>query len=59
MKRVVKFTGILEYDPDDYTADPEECVDLALTNGDKHAGYYLFHTGTMEVTDFHGQRPGE
>lgn len=59
MKRTVKFTGVLEYDPDDYSADPEEVVDLALTNGDKHAGYYLFHTGEMTVVDDHGGTPGE
>ena len=59
MKRVVTFTGILEYDPADYSADPEECVDLALTNGDKHAGYYLFHTGEMTVVDRPNANPGE
>ncbi|WDM16702.1 hypothetical protein J3S85_37685 [Streptomyces lavenduligriseus] len=59
MKRTVTFTGILEYDPADYGTDPEECVDFALTHGDKHAAYYLFHTGELKVIDDHTGRPGE
>ncbi|MEU1254826.1 hypothetical protein ABZ445_16250 [Streptomyces chartreusis] len=58
MKRIVTFTGILEYDPADYSTDPEAVVDLALINGDKHAGYYLFHTGEMSVVDDHNGTPG-
>jgi hypothetical protein len=58
VKRVVTFTGVLEYDPDATDRDPEWCVDAALTNGDKHAGYYLFHTGELSVEDIDGT-PGE
>ncbi|MDX2575939.1 hypothetical protein PV332_10645 [Streptomyces scabiei] len=54
MKRVVKFTGVLEYDPDSTTRDPEWCVDVALTNGDKHAGYFLYHTGPITSEDVEG-----
>ncbi|MEV4939607.1 hypothetical protein [Streptomyces zaomyceticus] len=59
MKRTVTFTGVLEYDPTKTDKDPEWCVDLALTNGDKHASYYLFHTGEFEIVDDHNAVPGE
>ncbi|MYR43110.1 hypothetical protein [Streptomyces sp. SID5910] len=59
MKRTVTFTGILEYDPADYSTDPEERVDFALTHGDKHADYFLFHTGEVRVVDDHNSNPGE
>ncbi|MFF1625610.1 hypothetical protein [Streptomyces sp. NPDC058272] len=59
MKRTVTFTGVLEYDVADYSTDPEEVVDLALARGDKHADYYLFHTGEMTVVDDHSGTPGE
>jgi hypothetical protein len=58
VKRRVTFTGVLEYDPDTTERDPEWCVDVALENGDKHAGYYLFHTGDLTVEDVEGH-PGE
>lgn len=59
MKRIIKFTGILEYDPETTTRDPEWCLDTALERGDKHADYYLFHTGELEIVDVHGEKPGE
>ncbi|MEV4972003.1 hypothetical protein [Streptomyces scopuliridis] len=59
MKRVIKFTGILEYDPETTNKDPEWCLDTALERGDKHADYCLFHTGELEIVDVHGKKPGE
>ncbi|MFD3952228.1 hypothetical protein ACFWRC_19655 [Streptomyces albidoflavus] len=59
MKRVITFTGVLEYDSADYSEDPEECVDVALMYGDKHADYFLFHTGELKVVDDPGGMPGQ
>ncbi|MET9126945.1 hypothetical protein [Streptomyces sp. NPDC004528] len=59
MKRTVTFTGVLEYDPTTTDRDPEWCVDTALQMGDKHAAFYLFHTGEMTVVDEHDGTPGE
>ncbi|MER7922136.1 hypothetical protein ABTY96_03195 [Streptomyces sp. NPDC096057] len=53
MKTRITFTGILEFETET-DRDPEECVDIALLRGDKHAEYTLFHTGpivTERVTD--------
>jgi hypothetical protein len=47
MKTRITFTGILEFDQ--VTDDPEEAIDMALTYGDKHQNYDLYHTGTPIV----------
>ncbi|MEU3729957.1 hypothetical protein AB0E81_11190 [Streptomyces sp. NPDC033538] len=46
MKTRITFTGILEFGSET-DRDPEECVDIALLRGDKHADYTLFHTGPI------------
>ncbi|MCY0926262.1 hypothetical protein OTB20_08585 [Streptomyces sp. H27-H1] len=58
MKRIVRFSGVLEYDPESTGFDPEWAVDVALSRGDKHADYHLFHTGPITFEDTNG-RPGE
>lgn len=59
MKRTVTYTGVLEYDPTDDKRDAEWVLDSALQHGDKHAEYFLFHTGEVTVVDDHSGTPGQ